>query len=121
MSGFLTEHRLASEIRTASDPFFVASDAVAKTHFQLSSESKFEVVLPLLDGDLLAVGSHNYHSDFFGRTFNVMVEGAAAMHSACVAFGLERFVFAYLQQHGSDPNHWPDAARLAPEIQALRT
>jgi seryl-tRNA synthetase len=119
MGQFLRDHRLAGEIRTASDPFFVAPDAVAKTHFQLSSESKFEIALPLADGDFLAVGSHNYHSDFFGRAFNITVEGAAAMHSVCVAFGLERWVFAFMQQHGSDPSRWPDAARLAPEIRAV--
>lgn len=120
MGQFLRDHRLAGEIRTASDPFFVAADAVAKTHFQLSSESKFEVALPLADGDFLAVGSHNYHSDFFGRAFNIRVDGAGAMHSVCVAFGLERWVFAFMQQHGSDPGRWPDPVRLAPEMQALR-
>ena len=42
-AALLTEHRLASEIRTASDPFFVAPDAMAKTYFQLSSETKYEI------------------------------------------------------------------------------
>ena len=42
-AALLTEHRLASEIRTASDPFFTAPDAMAKTYFQLSSETKYEI------------------------------------------------------------------------------
>jgi len=113
MARFLEQHDLAGEIRTASDPFFIAPDAVAKTYFQLSSETKYEISLMLPDGERLAVGSHNHHSDFFGRAFNVGVEGGGAMHSVCVAFGLERWVFAFLAQHGDDPAAWPAAVRQA--------
>ena len=128
MSRFLEAHDLAGEIRTASDPFFVAPDAVAKTYFQLSSETKFEISLMLPGGERLAAGSHNYHSDFFGRAFDVRVEagsgddagaggagsaGAGAMHSVCVAFGLERWVYAFLAQHGDDPAGWPAVVRGA--------
>ncbi|MDQ6759066.1 MAG: hypothetical protein M3Z32_04255 [Acidobacteriota bacterium] len=116
MTAFLREHRLAGEIRTASDPFFIAPDAASKTYFQLSSDSKFEVSLLLPGGERLAVGSHNYHSDFFGRAFHVDVEGAGPMHSVCVAFGLERWVHAFLQQHGTIPANWPDPVRNAPEF-----
>lgn len=116
MAGFLREHRLAGEIRTASDPFFIAPDAVSKTYFQLSSDSKFEVSLLLPGDERLAVGSHNYHSDFFGRAFQVGVEGGGPMHSVCVAFGLERWVHGFLQQHGLDPAKWPDPVRRAPEF-----
>jgi len=116
MSEFLREHRVASEIRTASDPFFIAPDAAAKTYFQLSSDSKYEMSLLLPGGERLAVGSHNYHSDFFGRAFNVNVKDAGPMHSVCVAFGLERWVYAFLQQHGSEPSRWPDPVRNAPEF-----
>jgi seryl-tRNA synthetase len=118
MSQFLEAHRLAGEIRTASDPFFIAPDAVSKTYFQLSSDSKYEVSLMLPEGERVAVGSHNYHSDFFGRAFHTDVEGAGPMHSVCVAFGLERWVYAFLQQHGSDSARWPDAVRRAPEFMA---
>jgi len=117
MSRFLEDHRLAGEIRTASDPFFVAPDAVAKTYFQLSSETKYEISLMLPDEARLAVGSHNYHTDFFGRAFDSEVENAGPMHSACVAFGLERWVYAFLMQHGDDPSSWPEPVRSAPEMQ----
>ncbi|GAC1652013.1 MAG: hypothetical protein NVS9B15_12450 [Acidobacteriaceae bacterium] len=121
MSQFLTEHELAGEIRTASDPFFVAADAVSKTYFQLSSETKFEVSLLLPEGERLAVGSHNYHSDFFGRAFQTTVEGHGAMHSVCVAFGLERWVYAFLQQHGTDIERWPEVMRASPEFSRSRS
>jgi len=113
---FLEEHELAGEIRTASDPFFIAPDALAKTYFQLSSETKFEISLLLPDDARLAVGSLNYHTDFFGRAFNVTIEGAGPMHSVCIAFGLERWVYAFLAQHGEDIRRWPAMVREAPEI-----
>lgn len=119
MSDFLRQHRLAGEIRTASDPFFTAPDADTKTYFQLSSESKYEVSLLLPGGERLAVGSHNYHSNFFGRVFKVDVESGGPMHSVCVAFGLERWVHAFLQQHGCDVAGWPDPVRRAAEFAAL--
>lgn len=111
MAKFLNEHRFASEIRTASDPFFIAPDAMAKTYFQLSSETKYEISALLPDGQRLAVGSLNYHTDFFGRAFDVQAAGGGPMHSVCIAFGLERWVYAFMRQHGTDPAHWPEVVR----------
>ena len=37
----------------------------------------------------LAVRSLNYHTDFFGRAFNINVEGAGYAHSGRIGFGLE--------------------------------
>jgi seryl-tRNA synthetase len=116
MSKFLEHHSLAAEIRTASDPFFISPDAVSKTYFQLRSDSKYEVSLFLPGGDRVAAASHNYHSDFFGRAFETDVESKGRMHSVCVAFGLERWVYAFLVQHGTDPTRWPSCVRRAPEI-----
>jgi len=107
----LEEFGLAGLIRTASDPFFIAPDSVGKTYFQLSSATKYEVALPLPDGSRLAVGSLNYHTDFFGRAFDVTNAGGGFMHSVCIAFGLERFVHAFLARHGCDPDGWPRAVR----------
>ena len=112
---FLDEHRLAGEIRTASDPFFIAPDSAAKTYFQISSETKFEISLLLPDDARLAVGSFNYHGDFFGKSFRVTVPGGGPMHSVCFAWGLERWVYAFVAQHGSDPARWPDPVRQALE------
>ncbi|EYF01139.1 Archaeal seryl-tRNA synthetase-related sequence [Chondromyces apiculatus DSM 436] len=117
VSNYLADHDIAGEIRTASDPFFIAPDADAKTFFQLSSDTKWEISLLLPNSERLAAGSLNYHSDFFGRAFACDVEGAGPMHSVCVAFGLERWVYAFLTQHGDDPSRWPDIIRRAPEME----
>jgi hypothetical protein len=52
-------------------------------------------------------------SDFFGRAFDINVEGAGPAHSSCIGFGLERFVCAFLAQHGNDPSDWPEEVRTA--------
>ena len=117
MSDFLEEHEVAAEIRTASDPFFFApADSLDKTYFQLSSDTKFEVAAYLPDGSQLAVGSLNYHSDFFGKVFDCKAATGGPMHSVCIGFGLERWVHAFLAQHGNDPSSWPKAMRGAPEF-----
>jgi seryl-tRNA synthetase len=116
MGRFLDEHELAGEIRTASDPFFIAPDANARTYFQLTAETKYEVSLCIPENERLAVGSLNYHTDFFGRAFNVQVEDGGPMHSVCIAFGLERWLYAFLAQHGNDPANWPHPVRSAPEF-----
>jgi seryl-tRNA synthetase len=113
---FLDDHELPGEIRTASDPFFIAPDAGAKTYFQLSAETKYEMSLLLPNEERLAVGSLNYHTDFFGRAFNVQAAQGGFMHSVCVAFGLERWVYAFLACHGNDPARWPAPVRNSPEF-----
>jgi seryl-tRNA synthetase len=110
---FLDDLGLAAEIRTASDPFYIAPDASSKTYFQLTAETKYELSALLPNKERLAIGSLNYHTDFFGRAFDINVEGAGPAHSSCIGFGLERFVCAFLAQHGNDPSNWPDAVRSA--------
>lgn len=102
---------LPAEVRTASDPFFVAPDAAAKTYFQLSSETKYEISVGLGGEERLAVGSFNYHTDFFGRAFATDAGTTGPAHSVCVAFGMERLVHAILAHHGPDPATWPAILR----------
>ncbi len=113
---YLEQHRISAEIRTASDPFFIAPDANAKTYFQLSSDTKYEISMVLPDQGRLAVGSFNYHGDFFGKAFNCKLPNGGPMHSVCFAWGLERWVYGFLAQHGADPRRWPDIMRGAPEL-----
>ena len=110
---FLEDLGLAAEIRTASDPFYIAPDASSKTYFQLTAETKYELSAVLPDSQRLAIGSLNYHTDFFGRAFDIKVEGSGPAHSSCIGFGLERFVCAFLAQHGNNPSNWPEEVRTA--------
>lgn len=110
---FLDDLGLATEIRTASDPFYIAPDASSKTYFQLTAETKYELSALLPNKRRLAIGSLNYHTDFFGRAFDINVEGVGPAFSSCIGFGLERFVCAFLAQHGHDPANWPDQVRTS--------
>lgn len=100
-------------IETASDPFF-APDAASKRYFQLVSHTKYELrlALPYAGERSLAAASFNLHHDFFGRAFAIALDGDVA-HTACVGFGLERFVWAMFAQLGPDPRAWPAATRAA--------
>jgi len=115
---FLDDLGLAAEIRTASDPFYIAPDASSKTYFQLTAETKYELSAVLPNEQRLAIGSLNYHTDFFGRAFDITVQGAGPAFSSCIGFGLERFVCAFLAQHGKNPSNWPDDIRASVTVGA---
>jgi hypothetical protein len=104
----LDELGLAYEITTATDPFFVDSYAV-QAAYQQGFELKYELLAPLpYSGKKLAVGSINYHQDFFGRSFAIETpEGPA--HTGCIGFGYERLALAFVAQYGVDERYWPDA------------
>jgi len=104
---YLDELGMAYEISTATDPFFVDSYAI-QSAYQQGFELKHELLAPLpYSGKKLAVGSINYHQDFFGRSFSINAAGAPA-HTACLGFGYERLALAFMAQHGVNSNNWPD-------------
>ncbi|HLM99595.1 MAG TPA: aminoacyl--tRNA ligase-related protein [Bryobacteraceae bacterium] len=110
VTALLDNWKLSYEIRTATDPFFI-EDYASMAAFQLGFDLKYEILATLpYSGKDLAIGSFNYHQDFFGRSFEISHNGAAA-HTGCVAFGLERVVLAFLAQHGPDPKAWPALVR----------
>lgn len=87
--------------QTAADSFFdPAHDPKALA--QMVEPSKLELCLP----DGLAIASINSHRSFFGECYGIRVADEAA-HSACVAFGIERWLFALLAHYGADPADWP--------------
>ena len=104
---------LACSLEKASDPFFT-NEIPEKAALQNYIESKFELLVPLGNEKAdLAVGSVNWHGDFFGRSFQIRDRSDYFMTSSCLAFGLERIVFAFLTQHGMDSNSWPSIFRKA--------
>jgi hypothetical protein len=113
VAAMLEEWGLNYQIVSASDPFFV-DDYSVQVLYQQAFELKYEVVVPLpYAGKGLAVGSFNYHQDFFGRSLNIARRGGEAVHTGCLAWGLERLVLAFLTQHGVEPEGWPFAVRKA--------
>jgi len=104
---------LACSLEKASDPFFT-NEIPEKGALQNHIESKFELLVPLGNGRSdLAVGSVNWHSDFFGRSFEIRDNSNYYMSSCCLAFGLERLVFAFLTQYGLVKTEWPEEVQKA--------
>lgn len=97
----------------ATDPFFRPQENPAYL-LQKLNPVKHEV----LYGDL-AVGSVNLHFEHFGEAFGISRYGEAA-NSACVAFGIERWLFAITDAHGDTPEAWPDLPALAREVIAKK-
>ncbi|MEO6260183.1 MAG: hypothetical protein ABIP63_07510 [Thermoanaerobaculia bacterium] len=95
-----TEWRLTPSIAVATDPFFDPARSPKYLHATLFP-SKHE----LMDAGV-AIASFNNHRNFFGEAYRIDANGALA-HTACAAFGIERWVAAILRQHGSDPADWP--------------
>jgi seryl-tRNA synthetase len=60
----------------------------------------------MFDGRL-AIGSLNFHRRHFGTAFEISRDGSAA-YSACVAFGLERWILAIIERFGAQPTGWPE-------------
>ena len=97
---------LEPEVVEATDPFFRPT-ARGKELVQRLKGLKREVTLSLGGGRRIAVASTNLHEDFFGRAFEIRGETGAPASSGCVAFGLERWLLAFLVAHGPDAVAWP--------------
>lgn len=112
MTGFLEKMGLNYHIESANDPFFVGEFS-KQAAFQSAFQLKYEIrgALPFKQSSL-AVGSYNYHQDFFGRHLNITLpQNGEPIHTGCIAFGLERMAYAFLAQHGFDKKKWPEDVR----------
>jgi seryl-tRNA synthetase len=111
MQSVFEETGLAYRVESATDPFFIG-EFRKQAAFQSAFQLKFEIRarLPFKDSTL-AVGSYNYHQDFFGRNLNITLPDGSPAHTGCVAFGLERMAYAFVCQFGLDPEKWPAAVR----------
>ena len=101
---------LAYKVETANDPFFIGEfkQAAFQSAFQLKYEIRAR--LPFKESTL-AIGSYNYHQDFFGRHLNISLPDGSPAQTGCVAFGLERMAYAFLSQYGLERENWPVLVR----------
>src|SRR5690606_3244470 len=98
---------LNAAVEVATDPFF-APTSRGKALLQRLRASKRELLLPLDRESHIAAASFNVHGEFFGDSFKIGLRDGSTAHSACVAFGLERWLLAFLVTHGPDRINWPD-------------
>ncbi|WP_250405125.1 hypothetical protein [Streptomyces cellostaticus] len=110
---------LAGHAESASDPFFCNVKAAEKIWTQRLMQLKYELILPTAGGRYVAAVSFNAHGSSLGEAFSIRTPDGGTAHTGCVAFGLERFAYAFVCQHGLDPAEWPDAVARAvrnPEV-----
>ncbi len=94
------ELKLEANIKTSNDPFFL-NQPHAKALLQNKFKLKYELNIKVpATGKELAAASFNYHHTHFTDAFHIQSKGGEAVHTSCIAFGLERFVYAYLSQKG---------------------
>jgi seryl-tRNA synthetase len=104
---------LAYRIAPASDPFFGRTGQVMAVS-QLQQSLKFEFLVPLRSAEQpTACMSFNYHRDHFGTVWEMRTEFGDVVHTACVAFGMDRLAVALFFTHGLDLARWPAAVRNA--------
>jgi len=94
LSRFFESHGLPVKFVQATDPFFDPKTS-PKYLMQKLQPIKTEMVF---DGHL-AIGSLNFHRNFFGEAYGLERNSKAA-YSGCVAFGLERWMYALMSPYG---------------------
>ncbi len=89
----LRELGLEGEFEAAEDPFF-APTGRGRAVLQRLKELKQELRLPIGGGETVAAASFNLHERFFGDAFDIRLSDGSPAYTACVAFGLERWLLA---------------------------
>jgi hypothetical protein len=105
VDSFVQRLGISAGWKSATDSFFdPANDPKALA--QRVEPAKLELCLP----DGLAIASINTHRTFFADCYHIRIHDDAA-HSACIAFGIERWLYALLQRFGNEPSRWPQLDR----------
>jgi len=101
LDALVEEIALPLRWETATDPFFQPSRN-PQYLMQKIDPTKHELIFD----DRLAIASANLHHDHFGRAFDIR-RAEEPVHSACLAFGLERWLAAFVHHFGPEPSGWP--------------
>jgi seryl-tRNA synthetase len=101
----------------ATDPFF-APTARGKAIVQRVKALKHELALPIGGERSTAAASFNNHEQFFGEAFDITLANGEPATTGCVAFGLERWLLAFLVAHGVDRVCWPSIDVSLAEVES---
>jgi seryl-tRNA synthetase len=100
-------------IDKASDPFFGRTGQLLAMS-QVEQSLKYELLIPVYSSERpTACMSFNYHQDHFGSTWQIHGKDRELVHTACVAFGMDRLGLALFATHGARLDLWPERAREA--------
>ncbi|MEP4038001.1 hypothetical protein [Pseudophaeobacter sp.] len=111
--GFCEALEMEVSLELANDPFFVDGSR-DKVVYQRMGEVKYELLFHIPGRDApLAASSFNLHRDFYTSVYDIAFEDETRAESACMGFGLERWLYAFVRQKGLDPAGWPEVVRRA--------
>lgn len=96
IQNFANQINLPLELEIASDPFYDSQGRRAL--MQKLSPVKFEFIY----GGSVAIASANFHRNFFGERCNIRTADGSFAFSGCVAFGIERWIYALLDRFDGD-------------------
>lgn len=103
------KHRVAP----ASDPFFGRTGQImAISQLQQSLKCELVVAMPAPHPETACM-SFNSHLDHFASIWGLRGDASAVVHTACVAFGMDRLALALFCEHGIAPARWPVTVRRA--------
>lgn len=105
VSAMAKKLQLCCTIDQAHDPFF-GKLASGKLLLQKLKPLKYELSYHGTEENPLAIASFNNHQDFFTTRLDIQTVEKRS-HSGCVAFGIERWVIAFLQTFGEREADWP--------------
>jgi seryl-tRNA synthetase len=86
---------LTWSVQPAEDPFFAPAGR-GRALLQRLKGLKLELRLDVGDEESIAAASFNLHERYFGDGFAIRLADGTPAHTACVAFGLERWLLASL-------------------------
>jgi len=105
-----------ARLEEATDPFFRPT-ARGRELLQRLKGLKQELRLPV-GADSVAAASFNLHERFFGEAFDIRLADGSPAASACVAYGVDRWLLAFLAAHGTSARDWPFIPQAFSEVTA---
>ncbi|MFC5701150.1 aminoacyl--tRNA ligase-related protein [Cohnella faecalis] len=97
---------LTGRIETANDPFYFSDDAAKAQHQQMAN-MKYELVVEVDGGtQTFSIASFNNIREALCKPFRITDAADKPLHSGCIAFGIDRWVFSLLKKYGEDPGKW---------------
>ena len=106
----MSKLQLIGDISLASDSFVVPKMQMYRK-IQHIDKSKYEMHLNISPDKSISTASYNLHGKAFTDPFNISVENCEDTVTACVGFGLQRWVLAFLLQHGLNEESWPEKVK----------
>jgi len=109
--GLFESLRMTGIIETATDPFYF-SDENGKGQLQMMGNMKYELIVDAGEqSGMFSIASFNYMQDSLCKPFEITNGSYTPMHSGCIGFGIDRWVYALLVYHGIDLEKWPAEVR----------